>query len=197
MVKARVEQQEDFGCINLQLVFYILLLTVLISFLSSLQAISADLLSNSLQQRIGDYDVRINTIPITPISGEDTRINIMITTVSNNPITDTPITIRISDEKGELVKSQPILLSNGHHSYNHKFDKSGLFLLSIDILENPLAGDSSDSNKLVTFDFPIRISEPISADIANLAVPITIAAAAGSVMSFIIIRKSKKNKNFT
>jgi hypothetical protein len=30
-----------------------------------------------------------------------------------------------------------------------------------------------------------------------LAVPITIAAAAGSVVSFIIIRKSKKNKNFT
>ena len=133
---------------------------------------------------------------MTPISGEDTRINIMMTTVSNNPITDTPITIRISDERGELAKSQPILLSNGHHSYNHKFDKSGLFVLSIDILENPLAGDSNDSNKLVTFDFPIRISEPISTDIVNSAVPITIAVASGSVASFIILRKLKKNKKF-
>lgn len=120
-----------------------------------------------------------------------------MTTVSNNPITDTPITIKISDERGELVKSQPVLLSNGHHSYNYKFDKSGLFLLTVDILENPLAGDSNDSNKLVTFDFPIRVSEPISADIANLAVPIATAAAAGSIALFVVLKKLKKNKNFT
>jgi len=164
---------------------------------SSLQAVSADLLSKSLQQRIGDYDVRINTIPMTPISGHDTRINIMMTTVSNNPITDTPITIRIYDGREELVRSQPILLSNGHHSYNYKFNKSGLFLLSIDILENPLAGDSNDSNKMLIFDFPIRVSEPISADIVNLAVPVTIAAAVGSVGSFIALKKLKKSKNIT
>lgn len=164
--------------------------------MSSLQTISADLLSNSLQQRIGDYDVRINTIPMTPISGKDTRINIMMTTVSNNPIIDTPITIRISNEREELIRSQPILLSNGHQSYNYNFDKSGLFLLSIDILENPLAGDSNESNKMLTFDFPIRVSEPFSADMANLAVPITIAAA-GSVVSFIVLRKLKKSKNIT
>ncbi len=181
----------------MKLVFYILLVTIITSLVSSLQTVSADLLSNSLQQRIGDYDVRINTIPMAPISGQDTRINIMITTVSNNPITDTPITIRISNEREELARSQPILLSNGHHSYNYKFDKSGLFLLSIDILENPLAGDSNDSNKLGTFDFPIRVSEPISVDIANLAVPISIAAAAGSVVSFIVLKKLKKNKNIT
>ena len=121
----------------------------------------------------------------------------MIATVSNNPITDTPITIRISNEREELARSQPILLSNGHHSYDYKFDKSGLFLLSIDILENPLAGDSNESNKLVTFDFPLRVSEPISADIGNLAVPIALAAAAGSVVSFIVLRKLKKSKNIT
>jgi hypothetical protein len=171
--------------------------TIITSLVSSLQTVSADLLSNSLQQRIGDYDVRVNTTPMTPISGHDTRINILITTVSNNPITDTPITIRISNERDELVRSQPILLSNGHYSYNYKFDKSGLFLLSIDILENPLAGDSNDSNKLGTFDFPIRVSEPISADIANLAVPISIAAAVGSVVSFIVLKKLKKSKNIT
>jgi hypothetical protein len=167
------------------------------SLVSSLQTISADLLSNSLQQRIGDYDVRINTIPMTPISGKDTRVNIMMTTVSNNPIIDTPITIRISNEREELLRSQPILLSNGHQSYNYNFDKSGVFLLSIDILENPLAGDSNESNKMLTFDFPIRVSEPFSADMANLAVPITIAAAAGSVVSFIVLRKLKKSKNIT
>jgi len=120
-----------------------------------------------------------------------------MTTVSNNPITDTPIIIRISDEREELVRTQPILLTNGHHSYVYKFDKSGLFLLGIDILENPLAGDSNDSNKLVTFDFPIRVSEPITAEVANLAVPITIVAAAGSVVSFILLKKLKKSKKIT
>ena len=132
-----------------------------------------------------------------PISGKDTRINIMMTTVSNNPIIDTPITIRISNEREELIRSQPILLSNGHDSYNYNFDKSGLFLLSVDILENPLAGDSNESNKMLTFDFPIRVSDPFSADMANMAVPITIAAATGSAVSFIVLKKLKKSKNIT
>jgi len=121
----------------------------------------------------------------------------MITTVSNNPITDIPITIRISNEREELTGSQPILLSSGHHSYNYNFEKSGLFLFSIDILENPLAGDLNDSKRMLTFDFPIRVLEPFWADMANLAVPITISAAAGSVVSFIVLRKLKKSKKVT
>lgn len=175
----------------------ILLVTIIISLVSSVQTVAADLLSNSLQQRIGDYDVRINTIPMVPISGQDVRINIMMTTVSNIPITDTPITIRISNETEELARSQPILLPSGHYSYSYNFDKSGLFLLSIDILENPLAGDSNGSNRMLTFDFPIRVSESFSVYLVNLALPIIIAAAAGSVGSLILLKKLKKSKNIT
>ncbi|HEY7777521.1 MAG TPA: hypothetical protein VIA09_03180, partial [Nitrososphaeraceae archaeon] len=116
---------------------------------------------------------------MVPISGQETRINIMISTVSNNPITDTPIIIRISNEKEELAKSQPVLLSSGHHPYVYNFDKSGTYLLSIDILDNPLAGDSNNSNRMLTFDFPIRISEPFSVDMANLAIPVIMTAAVG------------------
>ena len=72
------------------------------------QMLSADLLSNSLRQRIGDYDIQINTVPAVPISGHDTRINIRISSVSNIPITDTPIVIRISDGKHELHETQPV-----------------------------------------------------------------------------------------
>jgi hypothetical protein len=179
-------------------VLLILLVTIITSLVSSVQTVTADLLSNSLQQRIGDYDVRINTIPMVPISGQVTRINIMIATVSNIPITDTPITIRISNEREELARSQPILLSSGHYSHSYNFDKSGLFLLSIDILENPLAGNSNGSNRMLTFDFPIRVSEPFSVDVANLALPIIIAAAAaGSVGSLIVLKKLKKSKSIT
>jgi len=120
----------------------------------------------------------------------------MMTTVSNIPITDTPITIRISNER-ELARSQPILLSSGHYSHSYNFDKSGLFLLSIDILENPLAGNSNGSNRMLTFDFPIRVSEPFSVNLANLALPIIIAAAAGSVGSLLVLKKLKKSKNIT
>ncbi len=140
-------------------------LCVVFSILSwfSVQLAFADELGNSLQQRIGDYDVSINAVPRDPISGQETRINIMITTVSNNPITDTPIAIRISDERDVLVRTQPILLSSGHFSYNYSFNNSGIFLLSIDILDNAAVGDSNDSNKKLSFDFPIRVSEPYSA----------------------------------
>ena len=103
------------------------MVTIVTSLVSSMQTVSGDLLSNSLQQRIGDYDVRINTVPPIPISGQQARINIMMTTVSNNPITDTPITIRISNDREELAKSQPILLSSGHYSHDYKFDKYNLY----------------------------------------------------------------------
>ncbi len=163
-----------------------------------MESISADLLSNSLQQRIGDYDVSINAVPKEPISGQETRINIMITTVSNNPITDTPIAIRISDERDELVRTQPILLSSGHFSYTYSFNNSGLYLLSIDILDNPAVGDSNDSNKKLIFDFPIHVSEPYSAEIANLKFPIIITAAVtGSVISLVLLKKFKKNNKVT
>jgi hypothetical protein len=35
------------------------------------------------------------------------------------------------------------------------------------------------------------------AEVANLAVPITIIAAAGSVVSFIVLKKLKKSKKIT
>lgn len=181
----------------MKIVFLILLATIAVNLVLTLQIVSADLLSNSLQQRIGDYDVRINTTPMVPISGQETRINIMITTVSNNPITDTPIIIRISNEREELAKSQPVLLSSGHYPYVYNFDRSGIFLLSIDILNNPLAGDSNNSNRMLTFDFPIRVSEPFSVDLTNVALPVIIIAAASSIASLIVLKKLKKRNKIT
>ena len=155
----------------------------------------ADLLSNSLQQRIGDYDIQINTVPKVPISGQETRINIRITTVSNNPITDTPIMIKISDEKNELIRTQPILLPSGHYSYSYIFNKAGIFLLSIDILDNPAIGDFNDSNKKIAFDFPISVSEPILVQLTSLTLPITlIALVIGTVIAFVLLKRFKRSK---
>jgi hypothetical protein len=153
------------------------------------------MLSNSLEQRIGDYDIQINTVPKVPISGQETRINIRIATVSNNPITDTPITIRISDEKNELIRTQPILLPSGHYAYNYIFNKAGIFLLSIDILDNPAVGDFNDSNKKLVFDFPITVSEPISVELTSLTLPIAITAVViGTVMAFVLLKRFKRSK---
>jgi hypothetical protein len=49
----------------------------------------------------------------------------------------------------------------------------------------------------LTFDFPIRVSESFSVYLVNLALPIIIAAAAGSVGSLILLKKLKKSKNIT
>jgi hypothetical protein len=155
----------------------------------------ADLLSNSLRQRIGDYDIQINTVPSMPILGQETRINVRITTVSNNPVTDTPITIRISDENKELIRTQPILLSSGHYPFNYVFNRSGVFLFSIDILNNLEIKDSDDSNKQLTFDFPIRISGAFSAEITTLAIPITATVTViGSFIAIMLFKKFRSSK---
>ena len=155
----------------------------------------ADILSNSLEQRIGDYDIQINTVPKVPISGQETKINIRIATVSNNPIIDTPITIRISNEKNELIRTQPILLPSGHYAYNYIFTKAGIFLLSIDILDNPAVGEFNDSNKKLVFDFPITVSEPISVELTSLTLPIAVTALViGSVIVFVVLKRFKSSK---
>lgn len=175
-------------------------LCVVFSILSwfSVQLAFADELGNALQQRIGDYDIQINTVPNVPISGQETRINIKISTVSNNPVIDTPVAIRISDEKNEIVRTQPVLLSSDHYSYKHIFNKAGIFLLSVDIMDNPYVGDLSDSNKELTFDFPIRISEHFSAQLGSLTVVIGVSAAATtSVISLVLFKKFKKSNKVT
>lgn len=180
---------------NLKSIISFSFAVLIISSISSVQLASADLLSNSLQQRIGDYDIQINTVPKAPISGQETRINIRITTVSNNPITDTPIIIKLSDEKNELIRTQPILLSSGHYTYNYIFNKAGIFLLSIDILESPAIGEFSDSNKKLVFDFPITISEPFSVELTSLTLPITvIGVIIGSILTFVLLKRSKSSK---
>lgn len=156
--------------------------------------LSADLLSNSLRQRIGDYDIQINTVPAVPISGHDTRINIRIGSVSNIPITDTPIVIRISDGKHDLIQTHPVFLSSGHYSYNYKFDRAGIFLVSVDILENISILDSSNSNSTLIFDFPIHISEPFWAQMSSLIIPITVLGAViGVVVTLLWFRKFKSS----
>ena len=168
---------------------------LIIGSISSIQLALADILSNSLEQRIGDYDIQINTVPKVPISGQETKINIRIATVSNNPIIDTPITIRISNEKNELIRTQPILLPSGHYAYNYIFTKAGIFLLSIDILDNPAVGDFNDSNKKLVFDFPITVSEPISVELTSLTLPITVTALViGSVIAFVLLKRFKRSK---
>jgi hypothetical protein len=155
----------------------------------------ADVLSNSLQQRIGDYDIQVNTVPAVPIPGRETSINIRITTVSNNPIIDTPIAIKISDEKNELIRTQPVLLQSGHYSYNHIFNKPGIFLLSVDILDNPTLGDSNDSNRKLVFDFPITVSDPISVQLTSLTLPITLTAIAIASIILLVLFKKFKSSN--
>jgi hypothetical protein len=168
---------------------------LIIGSITSIQLALADILSNSLEQRIGDYDIQINTVPKVPISGQETRINIRIATVSNNPIIDTPITIRISNEKNELIRTQPILLPSGHYAYNYIFNKAGIFLLSIDILDNPAVGNFNDSNKKLVFDFPITVSEPITVELTSLTLPITITALViGSAITFVLLKRFKRSK---
>ena len=178
---------------NLERTISFSVVIVIIGSISSIQLALADMLSNSIEQRIGDYDIQINTVPKVPISGQNTRINIRIATVSNNPIIDTPITIKISDEKNELIRTQPIILPSGHYAYNYIFKQPGIFLLSIDILDNSVGGDFNDSNKKIVFDFPISISEPISVELGSLTLPITVSAVAiGSVITLVLLKRSKR-----
>ena len=173
-------------------VLFFTCVTIFIALSHPQQLVSADILTNSIQQRIGDYDIQINTVPSVPISGHETRINIRIGAVSNIPITDTLIVMKISDEKKELVRTQPVLLSTGHYSYEYIFSKPGTYLLSVEIPDSNSIRDLSNSSKNLTFDFPIQISEPFLAQLNSLLVPImALVAVIGSIIIIALFKKSK------
>ena len=84
--------------------------------------------------------------------------------------------------------------SLGMSEASHVFNKVGVFLLSIDILDNLATGGFNGSNRNLVFDFPITVSEPVSVELTSLTLPITVATIAiGSIIALVLLKRSKRS----
>lgn len=136
----------------------VLLLVVIITLLgfwllsvSSLRRAHADLLTNAVTQRIGNYNIYMKTVPPNPIAGQNTEILFEISTVNGEQMVDQPIAINISKEGVREQTTHPVFVPYGHYTHEFVFNQPGIYELDISILNDP------DTDENITFTFPVRI----------------------------------------
>jgi hypothetical protein len=114
----------------------------------------ADILTNALNQRIGNYNMYIRTVPPNPIAGHSTEILFAINTVNGEERVDQPIAINISKDGIRQEATHPIFVPYGHYVYKYIFKEPGRYALDIGIINDPDTGEN------ITFTFPIQIYDP-------------------------------------
>lgn len=162
-------------------------LFLLVFAIKPVDSVLADIPNNGLRQKIGFYDVQINTNPLVPVVGK--RTNILVSISSSNPdfpLTDIPVVLIIMKDDSEIHKTDPIFLAGGHLNYPYVFREPGLYGLHIDFLNNSLDADSS-TNQITTFEFPLKVSDSNSMYFTEL--PIIIILIVGSVTTYLAFKK--------
>ena len=156
------------------------------------QQVFADSLRNAIRQRIGNYDMEMKTDPLIPIAGQNTGILLRISGVNGDDLIDLPIVIRIAKHEVELESTHPIFVPYGHYTHYYTFSEPGVYALDIDV------NDSAYSGEIVTFTFPIYVSNSVFGYSFSSLFPL----AAGIVITVIVIgglifldkRRKKKTK---
>ena len=121
---------------------------------SSVRRAHADILTNAVTQRIGNYNIYMKTVPPNPIAGQNTQILFEISTVNGEQMVDQPIAINISKEGVREQTTHPVFVPYGHYTHEFVFKQPGIYALDISILNDP------DTDENITFTFPVRIYDP-------------------------------------
>jgi hypothetical protein len=105
-----------------------------------------------LQQRIGNYDVSVKTDPTQPQAGTPVKILIAIAAINGDDISGIPADIIIKSDGSVLSDlNRPIAVPYGHYTYQYKFEKPGIYSLTIEIYDIYFTG------RQVSYTFPIEV----------------------------------------
>jgi hypothetical protein len=157
----------------------------------------ADILTNSLTQRIGNYNVDMKTAPPNPLAGQTTEILFKISTVNGEDLVDQPIMINISKDGVREETTHPIFVPYGHYTHEFVFKESGLYALDLAILNDPDTGEN------ITFEFPLHVYNlfgeyfafsPASPSSLPVGYDIIIAILAVSGIVFLLRMRNKGRK---
>jgi len=175
---------------------FTLIVSLILMGLVHIQEASADVLRDSIPQRIGNYDMELKTDPKAPITNQNTKILLKISSVNGDALVDLPIYIRIAKHGVELEKTSPIVVPYGHYTYNYLFSKAGIYELNVDIIDDPYTGQN------ITFTFPIIVFHSFLEYLffSSSYSPLLLAASLASPfviigLIFIIRRKKKGQKS--
>ena len=151
------------------------------------EIVQADLQKNGLDQKIGNYEVRLSTSPSSPLSGKTTNVLIGINISDPNLLlTDIPVIIKFTKDNEEISSSSPIFVSGGHLNYPYMFKSPGIYGLNIDFLKNSIEGDTP-TNILTSFEFPLQVSDSNQIPIIPIAIGVFIA---GAGIAILVVRRN-------
>ena len=187
--------------------FFALFLLLSASLLTNLvlplrSAYSDSLTGGVLTQRIGNLDVELKTVPAQPLAGENTKIFLRIGSINGGDLTDIPITIKLY-KQGEEIKSNTIVVPDGHYTYSYEFAKPGNYGFNIEI-QDQAASRGTGSTPLssppeiqdLLFVFPISVDSKPFVGLFNLqtALVVGIVVAVSTFISFTIVKKRKMRR---
>jgi hypothetical protein len=152
---------------------------------------NADSIKNALPQRIGNYNVEMKTDPPTPISGQNAKIFLKISSVNRDDLVDIPIIINISKDGVRQETTHPVFVPYGHYTDEFIFKEPGIYALDVIILDDVYTGQN------LTFTFPITVMTPLLGYLSlssSSSVPFiaTIVIIASSTALIIIYKRKKR-----
>lgn len=155
----------------------------------------ADSLRNALPQRIGNYNVEMKTDPTTPISGQNAKIFLKISSVNRDDLVDLPIIINISKDGVRQETTHPIFVPYGHYTDEFNFKESGIYALDVTILDDVYTGQN------LTVTFPITVVTPLlgyfslssSSSVPFIATIVIIASTSGVILIYKRKRRAAKS----
>ncbi len=159
----------------------------------------ADSLRNALPQRIGNYNVEMKTDPTTPISGQNAKIFLKISSVNRDDLVDLPIIINISKDGFRQETTLPIFVPYGHYTDEFIFKEPGIYSLDVIILDDVYTGQN------LTVTFPISVTTPLlgyfsnssSSSVPVIATIVIIASTSGVILIYKRKRRAAKNIEHT
>lgn len=155
------------------------------------EVFSDSLTGGALTQRIGNLDVELKTVPASPISGEKTTLFLRIGSINGVDVTDQPIIIRITKQGEEILKSETIIVPDGHYTYPYEFDTPDIYGINIEIESHvPVLGNKSSAlsweagSQSLQFTFPINVHSKSAFGFSDIQLSLAIVV---SIMVSVVI----------
>lgn len=155
------------------------------------EVFSDSLTGGALTQRIGNLDVELKTGPAMPISGERTVIFLRIGSINGVDVTDQPINIKITKQREEILKSETIIVPDGHYTYSYEFPTPDIYGIIIEIESHVPAVEKKSSTlsreagtQNLQFAFPINVHSKTAFGFSDiqLSLAIVVSIAAGAMI---------------
>jgi len=171
----------------------VLLFICIVNTMFTLTPAYADSLKSALPQRIGNYNVEMKTDPMTPISSQNAKIFVKISSVNRDDLVDLPIIINISKDGVREQTTHPIFVPYGHYTNEFIFKEPGIYALDVTILDDVYTAQN------LTVTFPITVVTPLfgyfslssSSSILFIAAIVIVASTIGGILIYKRQRRTK------